>query len=236
MSYEVLVTWMVLSMVAIALPGPDFVYITSVSLRKRSYGIWGGIGVQLGITVHLILTYVGAMVFFTRHPLAFRGIQFLGALFLVYLSVKIILEAVRELKHLRTLKNHGEDADTSIYKLNKKEQISNFDCFKKGLFVNLLNPKAFVFIVSTLPQFLSTKASFTFTQQFMVLGSFHILFGVVWWVVLAAMVNFLSRRFATPSFRAKLELISGLIILFLAIALIIRIFVVLYSGDFTSIV
>ncbi|RIY32664.1 hypothetical protein CJP74_04045 [Psittacicella melopsittaci] len=236
MSYEILVAWIVISIVAIALPGPDFVYITSVSLRKRSYGFFGGLGIQVGISFHLLLTYIGAMTFFTRYPLVFRGIQILGALFLIYLACKILLGAIQELKYLRTLKNQGDQADPSLYKLSRKEQVSNADCFKKGFLVNILNPKALVFIVSTLPQFLSTKASFSFSEQFIILALTHIALGILWWSFLALTVNYLSRRFATPSFRAKLEFVSGLIILLLALALLVRVVSVIISGDYSSLI
>ncbi|RIY33094.1 LysE family translocator [Psittacicella gerlachiana] len=235
MSYDSLIAWIVISIIAVALPGPDFVYITSVSLKRRSYGIFGGIGIQLGISWHLLLTYLGAIAFFTRYPIVFRGIQLLGALFLIYLALNILRGALRELKHLRNLKNNGESADLTMYNLSKQELVSNFDCFKKGALVNLLNPKAFIFIVSTLPQFLHAQGSFSLGEQFLVLSVTHIIVGLMWWICLALMVNYLANRFATPSFRAKLEIVSGIIILALALVLLSRIFVVLYTGD-TSLV
>ncbi|RIY33603.1 hypothetical protein CKF54_02470 [Psittacicella hinzii] len=235
MGFDIILAWSMFTFIAVVLPGPDFVYISSISLKKRSYGICAGIGVQTGIAVHVLLTYIGAITFFTTYPLVFRGVQILGAFFLIYLAVNILRSSITEYLHLKKLKNGGEDSDLSIYKLDKKEELSNWGCCTKGFLVNILNPKAFIFIVSTLPQFLRADIAMPIGEQFVILGALSVFIGLAWWFCLAVMVNFISKRFATPSFRVKVELFSGSVILVLAILLVIRVAYVLYIGD-TSLV
>ncbi|RIY31442.1 hypothetical protein CJP74_07305 [Psittacicella melopsittaci] len=223
MSFDILLAWTIFSGISLVLPGPDFVYITSVSLYKRSFGIFAGLGVQVGITFHFLLTYIGAVTFFSRYPLVFTSVQMFGGLFLLYLAYSILTSAWRELSYLRQLKNQGEQADAIFAQLSKKEQISNLDCFKKGFLVNILNIKAFLFIVGVVPQFIDARASFSIGEQFLVLTAIDVVLGIVWWTILALMVNYFSQKFATPSFRAKIEIFAGIIILCLALGLLARI-------------
>ncbi|MFC6276525.1 LysE family translocator [Psittacicella hinzii] len=235
MSYELLIAWIVISIVALALPGPDFVYITSVSLKERRYGIFGGLGIQLGICCHLFLTYIGAVTLFKNYPLLFKGIQALGAAFLIYLAVKIIAGSIGELRKIKAASKAAqlaaETPDADYYKLDKNEEISNMACFKRGFFVNILNPKALIFLFSSVSQFLRTDSSFSETTQFLILSVVHVALGIMWWTFLATAVNFLSRRFAIPSFRCKIEIGSGAIIFFIALALLIRVVYTIYTGD-----
>lgn len=231
MSYEGLITWIIISIVALALPGPDFVYITSVSLRKRIYGVYGGLGIQFGICFHLLFTYIGAITLFERFQLVFRLIQIAGALFLIYLAWSILRGAFTELSKLKQLRKNGDVTDLN-YQLDNSEELSRWACFRRGFIVNILNPKCLIFMVSTLPQFLHVdpNSTISLSLQFSILSVIHILIGVFWWILLATMVNFLSQQFATPSFRCKIEIFSGVVLGLLAIALLVRVLYNIYTG------
>jgi len=99
-------------------------------------GYWAAVGLQGGLLVQIALVACGLGALLAASEPAFLAIKWLGALYLAWLGLKLLL---------------GRSAGRS-------EVLSGTDRpgaqMRRGLLVNLSNPKAIVFLLAVLPQFL----------------------------------------------------------------------------------
>ena len=105
---------------------------------------------------------VGLGALLAASPLAFTGLKWVGAGYLVWLGLKLILKP-RERFELGAAAPGASD---------------DFTWARRGLLTNLLNPKVGVFYISFLPQFLPagvTPAPFIF-----LLAAIHAVLGLIW--------------------------------------------------------
>src|SRR5690606_19186274 len=106
---------------------------------RRSF--WGVIGQQLALIVHIVIVAAGVGVFVARSPLLFNVIRYVGAAYLVYLGMRMIVA-----------KPFREGSD-GIAVSSSRSLESRRSMLLRGLWVNLLNPKAIVFFLAFIPQF-----------------------------------------------------------------------------------
>ncbi|MBG6215121.1 MAG: LysE family transporter [Cryobacterium sp.] len=100
--------------------------------------IWGILGQQAAIVIHIVIVALGVGLLVASSPLAFNIIRYAGAAYLVYLGIR------------QFLAKPGLDAE-SVHALRNEPRWS---MFRRGLWVNMLNPKAIVFFLAFLPQFI----------------------------------------------------------------------------------
>src|SRR5579864_7502231 len=83
-------------MLAIA-PGPGMLYVLARSLAggKRE-GILSALGTFLGGMVHVFAAALGISLVLARSALAFATIKYVGAAYLCFLGVRMILDARKE--------------------------------------------------------------------------------------------------------------------------------------------
>ena len=120
-------------------PGAGAINTMSNALNagfRRS--IWGILGQQAALLIHIVIVALGVGVLVAGSPVAFNVIRYAGAAYLVYLGIRQFL-AKPDLD--------GERAGA----LSNEPRWS---MFRRGLWVNMLNPKAIVFFLAFLPQFI----------------------------------------------------------------------------------
>ena len=100
--------------------------------------IWGILGQQLALLVHIMVVALGVGLLVASSPVAFNVIRYSGAAYLVYLGIRQFLA-------------RPSLDDASVHALRTEPRWS---MFRRGLWVNLLNPKAIVFFFAFLPQFI----------------------------------------------------------------------------------
>jgi homoserine/homoserine lactone efflux protein len=100
--------------------------------------IWGILGQQAALVVHIVIVALGVGVLVAGSPIAFNVIRYAGAAYLVYLGVR------------QFLARPSVDDETAAVLRNEPA----WSMFRRGLWVNLLNPKAIVFFLAFLPQFI----------------------------------------------------------------------------------
>ena len=121
-------------------PGAGAVNTMTNSLNegwRRS--IWGVVGQQLALVVHVVIVAAGLGLLVARSPILFEVIRYLGAAYLVFLGVRLIL----------TRPAGAADAVDA-----PRERERSLSMIRRGFWVNLLNPKAIVFFVAFVPQFI----------------------------------------------------------------------------------
>lgn len=100
--------------------------------------IWGILGQQAALVIHIVIVALGVGLLVASSPLAFNLIRYAGAAYLVYLGVRQFLAQ--------------PDLDATSVHARRTEP--RWSMFRRGLWVNLLNPKAIVFFLAFLPQFI----------------------------------------------------------------------------------
>ena len=158
-------------------PGAGAINTMSNSLNsgfRRS--IWGILGQQAALIVHILIVALGVGVLVTSSPLAFNVIRYAGAAYLVYLGVRQFLQK--------------PDLDQEKAAALRDEPALSM--FRRGLWVNLLNPKAVVFFLAFMPQFI--RAEQPLLPQYLVLSATVVLIDIlVMWLFFAAAATSFQR-------------------------------------------
>jgi homoserine/homoserine lactone efflux protein len=102
---------------------------------------------------HLAVVAAGLGVLVASSPLAFNVIRYLGAAYLAYLGVRQFLRK----------------PDVSQEAAEALENEPWWPMFQRGLWVNLLNPKAIVFFLAFIPGFV--RPELPLVNQYLVIGA-----------------------------------------------------------------
>ena len=192
-----------LAALAIAIsPGPGIFYVAARTLAGgRGEGLASSLGTGLGGLVHVAAGAVGVSALVLASAEAFALLKIAGAIYLVWLGVKMIREAGRITGDVRAEPTGARRA------------------FREGIVVEALNPKTAAFFLAFLPQFVDPAAGPVWLQ-FLLLGLISVIlntavdFGVV---VVASRAR--SMAAARPSLLRRLRQGAGLGIASLGVAL-----------------
>ncbi len=123
-------------------PGPNMAYLAILSAGEgRKSGFFAVLGVTLGLLVTGIIAALGVATLISNSAPAYQALRIAGVLYLLWLAWD----------------GWQEETETSPGKTNDMQKQAQF--FRRGLIVNLLNPKAAVFYVAILPGFIDTASS-----------------------------------------------------------------------------
>jgi threonine/homoserine/homoserine lactone efflux protein len=85
---------------------------------------------------------------------------------------------------------------------------------------SFLNPSVVLFYMLLLPQFI--RASDPFFRRFLLLAATHVSMSILWLTSYALAVGTLSERMAQSRTRRVMELVTGAVLVFLGVRLVIR--------------
>lgn len=146
----------------VLLPGPNSLYVLSVGARKGvRTGYRAACGVFLGDTVLLTLTALGAASLLKRSPTSFDVVKYLGAAYLAWLGAGMLRSAVAAFRARRAA------ADPAAAPAPDAETVER--PFRRAAIVSLLNPKAILFDLAFVTQFVDPHAAHP-TQAFALLS------------------------------------------------------------------
>jgi homoserine/homoserine lactone efflux protein len=184
-------------------PGAGAINTMSNSLNagfRRS--MWGILGQQAALVVHVVIVALGVGVLVASSPVAFNVIRYAGAAYLVYLGVRQFLS-----------KPDIEE--------DKAEALRNepaWSIFRRGLWVNLLNPKAIVFFLAFMPQFIRPEQPL-FAQYAVLTATIVGIDILVMWFFFAAAARSFQRFTQTPRGQLVLSKVFG--VLFVAVGILL---------------
>jgi threonine/homoserine/homoserine lactone efflux protein len=125
------------ALAAVAAPGPDIFYVLSRSISGgKRIGFISALAIATGDVLQTLLVVVGLAALLKASAAAFLVLKYIGALYLVYLGIRIIRE-------------RNEVA------LQRLGLTSDWQVFRQGVLTNLFNPKAVLFYATFLPQFVN---------------------------------------------------------------------------------
>ncbi|MGW0568300.1 LysE family translocator [Streptomyces tauricus] len=205
---------------AYLIPGPDFLVIVRAAARRPALGRAAALGAQAGLCAHMCAAVLGLSAIATRSALAFTVIKLAGAAYLIYLGVRALL-AARRRNRAGSTESTGSTGSTrpaepavgaadaasgQHVSTASGQHVSRRGSFLEGFLTNVLNPKAALFFLSVLPQFVDHGGSLP--RQIFLLGLLDVAVGVVYWLVLVGVAARLRTVFG-PACRRRWELVSG---------------------------
>lgn len=138
MSYQMWFAYMLACWVISISPGAGAIASMSSGLNygfRRGY--WNALGLQLALMVQIAIVAAGVGVLFATTPWAFLAVKWFGVLYLLYLAY------LQWTAPSQSIEIQVEQKHKSISKL-----------VFHGFLINMSNPKAIVFLLAVLPQFL----------------------------------------------------------------------------------
>ena len=141
MELTTLLYFLIASVLLTLAPGPDIMYLLAKSLADGTKaGISLALGLTTGLIFHTTLVIIGVAAIIQQSPLAFATLKYIGAAYLLYLAWGAF--------HAQgNLKLNAVNNSTSFFKL-----------YRRGLIMNVLNPKVLLFFLAFLPQFVNLNS------------------------------------------------------------------------------
>lgn len=130
----------------------------SLAVGWRRSG-WGVLGQQLALVAHVIIVAAGVGVIVQRSPLIFEIIRYAGAAYLAYLGLRMFFAPVKAEQPVPVPAGaagadpHEMTAGTPA-PAPAAPASSPAGMISRGFWVNMLNPKAILFFLAFLPQFI----------------------------------------------------------------------------------
>lgn len=137
----------------VILPGLDMTYVLGSALTGgRGQGLVAVAGMVAGGVVHVTVGALGLAALLEFMPGAFNAILLAGALYIAWIGIAV----------LRSESSFGGDARVTAK--------SDWATFRQAVLTNLLNPKAYLFMLAIFPQFLRPEYGVIWIQA-VVLGA-----------------------------------------------------------------
>jgi threonine/homoserine/homoserine lactone efflux protein len=194
-----LVVFSAAGLALIVVPGPAVLYIVAQSVDQgRRAGLASAAGVATGGTVHVVVATVGLSSLLVSSATLFEAVKLAGAAYLVYLGVRRLLTrvtpegAARERRALAAL-------------------------YRRGIVVNVLNPKTALFFFAFLPQFVDSDRGAAWLQ----IALFGVLFVLLAWAsdsLYALAAGSAAARLRGRAFAAVQRWVSGTVLVALGAA------------------
>lgn len=174
MTLEVIVAFLLVSLVATATPGPSVLYTLSAGLSGGTRGyVLGAVGVLCADAIYFLLSVAGLGAFLLASYRLFVLVKWLGAAYLVWLGLRLLWQALVRPENIA---------------LDSSNASARARWFSGGFTVHAANPKALLYFGSIVPQFLHPGDAIL--PQLVTLGTIHLLMALT---VLSAYGFFATR-------------------------------------------
>lgn len=160
---ETLISFILATATLAISPGPDNIFVLTQSIvNGKKYGLATVAGLMTGCIVHTTLVAFGVSEIINQNPKLFFVIKLFGAGYLLYLAYQVF----------------KSDADIT-FSTESVEQKSTLELFKKGFWMNVLNPKVTIFFLAFFPQFLFSDTISKVIQFYILGGLFIVTSGIL---------------------------------------------------------
>lgn len=168
---NLILTVTVINLVGTMSPGPSFIIVAQNAINhSRKAGICTTLGIVLADMVHVTYCLLGIAVLISKSILLFNAIKYLGALYLIYLGIKSVFSK----------------SEINVQEEGSTEQLSDYQAFKNGFLVTLLNPKATLLFLGI---FTVTIPAGTPTIVMAITGAIMLLSIFLWYLFVAVFLT-----------------------------------------------
>ena len=180
-------------------PGLDTtLIIRTATLEGKNKAFQAALGINLGCIIWGIIVACGLGALLMTSDLAFSALKWIGAAYLTWLGLNLILKPRTQLAHL-------------------SESSTAQNWFIKGFCGNLLNPKVGIFYISFLPQFIPhTSSPIIWTIGLVMI---HVIIGLIWSIFLISSMQLIASYLKQPKFIKYMDRITGSIFILFALKL-----------------
>ena len=183
-------------------PGPDNIFVlTQSALYGKRSGILVTLGLCTGLIVHTTAVGLGVAVIFQASALAFALLKAVGAVYLLYLAWQAFSASAERVQG-KTLPLR-----------------SNGALYRRGIIMNITNPKVSIFFLAFLPQFASADKG-ALAPQIFLLGALFICVALVIFSLIAVLAGTLGAWLnSSPKAQLYLNRTAGIVLAALALKL-----------------
>ncbi len=186
-------SFVVAIIVFLLIPGPgNLALITSTSKGGIAGGMGATFGVIAGDQVLMWAAVAGVSAIMAAYPAAFRAVQWMGAVYLIWLGIKMLM---------------AKAGDAPILQIKPRHY------FHQALFITLLNPKAIVFYMAFFPLFVDParhQGLKTFAVMAATIAALTFLYGLI----AVLLTYFLAERIrANPRVSGLLQKAAGVFLI-----------------------
>ena len=181
-------------------PGPNMTYLAALSLSSgMRTGFAAVAGIAIGLATYGIVAALGLAAVIDNSPLLYGLLRWGGVAYLLWLAWET-WSSERETSPDATA---GPDGEPWI-------------AFRRGLVTNLLNPKAAVFYIAVLPEFVRSGAD-TVMSQTLALSAVYVTVATIIHSGIVALAGSLQSKIATPDNRRTVRRLLALALVVIAI-------------------
>lgn len=179
--------------VFLAIPGPgNLALLTSTGKGGIRGGLAATLGLIAGDQVLMWMAVAGVAALLAGYPAAFKAVQWVGAGYLCWLGIKMLL---------------AKPGDAPILNFRPR------DYFRQTFFITLLNPKAIVFYMAFFPLFVDPVQHQGFRTFGVMAGTIAVL-TFIYGLIATLLTDFLAERLrANPRVVAGLEKLAGVFLI-----------------------
>ena len=200
---ETLGAFLAASVVMGLAPGPDILFVlTQSALYGARAGFATTCGLITGLFVHITAVSLGVAALFQSSETAFNVLKFAGAAYLLYLAWLSFRSG------------------TSKASLQRAQFPGYGTLYRRGVIMNITNPKGTLFFLAFLPQFCAPERG-SVALQVMELGLLFMLAAFLVFTAVSALGGRLAHWFnSSPRGQMLMHRVAGLVFVALAVMLI----------------
>ncbi|RKQ19059.1 LysE family translocator [Ureibacillus endophyticus] len=192
MDFLTVLSFLGAAIVLTIMPGPDNLFTLAQSIAKgKSAGIYTTLGLCTGLLGHITAATIGISAIIYQSAFAFTIVKYAGAAYLLYLAYKSFKEK------------------SSSFNINSDDTLDHKSLYKKGVIMNLLNPKVSLFFLAFFPQFINYESG-SVSLQMLIYGVLFLIQTLVIFTVISIFAgqvgNYLRKN---TSLSKKINIIQG---------------------------
>lgn len=205
MPFDLWVSFTIAAAILAVAPGPDnlFVLLQSAMYGARA-GVFVTLGLCVGVFIQTLLAAFGVAAVVAASPTLLMIIQLAGAAYLLYLAWGAWNAPVGV--------SNGDSE-------KKYPQLTPFQLFRRGILMNITNPKVLIFFLAFFPQFIikgSTESQVMI--QMLIMGMTFLVCTLIVFCTVAWCAGTLADRLRSPKVQTILNKVSAIIFMILAIS------------------
>ena len=206
MDFHTLSTCLIAVTLLTLTPGVD----TIVVIRNSARGGWrdgatSSLGICSGLFIHATVSALGISIILLHTAWAFTLLKSAGATYLIWLGIC-------------SLKGAFTSSGTMFIAETESTCFSFIKSFREGFLSNVLNPKAVIFYMAFLPQFINPNEPALY--QSLLVALMHFTIAMIYGCLLATMTGKAKNLLSKPTFSKIFNSLTGTFLIFLGLKLI----------------
>ncbi len=186
------------------MPGPDNLFVLAQSITQdKKAGIATSLGLCTGLLVHISAAVLGISAIIYQSTIIFSIVKFAGAAYLLYLA-------------WQSFRAKGDP-----FSLQQQNVQAYVKLYKKGILMNILNPKVSLFFLALLPQFVHPSQGHV-ALQMLILGIVFLVQALVLFILFSLFAGKVRNVIiGQPAIAKRLNMIQGILFTFIGIQIAI---------------